>query len=372
MESSFFMLAMLPNGITANKTQIQTCRFSHPSRIPIIIPRETRTMMQENWEKLRFFIGIDSDGCVFDTMETKHRDAFVPAMIQTYGLEHIAGIVEEVWCFVNLYSRDRGINRFLGLIRTVEELQKHPVLRRFPGVLAAILPDLRPLRAWAERTQNLSNDSLEAEIRRLRDIRAGTTLSQSISRDIEEWIIELERCLAWSVAVNALAKEHVSSAEAFPNVYNFLRMINPDGIDARKIPASDTGMVVISQSPAALLESQWRSAGFSRYMDAIHGQEDGNKSAVLQKYLDRGVQARMLVIGDAPGDLEAARKSGAWFFPIIPRHEAESWSRLAYEGWPLFATGCYNIEYQNRLLDDFFAGLPAQAPWEDASLRHVS
>jgi phosphoglycolate phosphatase-like HAD superfamily hydrolase len=328
--------------------------------------------MLEKMNELRFFVGIDSDGCVFDTMETKHREAFIPALIKTYELDHIAGLVEEVWCYVNLYSRDRGINRFCGLIRTIEELQKHPVLRRFPGVLAAILPDLRPLKSWADRTNSLSNESLIAEIRRLRDVRSGSNQNNSTGRDIDEWIVELNRCLDWSLAVNDLAREHVSSAEAFSNVYNFLRMINPEGNDNASATAKDTGMVVISQSPSALLESQWRSAGFSRYMDAIHGQEDGTKTTILQQYINNGLQARMLVVGDAPGDLEAARKAGAWFFPIIPRHEAESWSRLAYEGWPLFATGCYNLEYQNRLLDDFFSCLPSQAPWEDHALRRVS
>ena len=29
-----------------------------------------------------FFIGIDSDGCVFDTMEVKHKECFIPNMIQ--------------------------------------------------------------------------------------------------------------------------------------------------------------------------------------------------------------------------------------------------------------------------------------------------
>jgi phosphoglycolate phosphatase-like HAD superfamily hydrolase len=323
-------------------------------------------------DELRFFVGIDSDGCVFDTMETKHREAFVPALVKSYELEHISGLVEEVWCFVNLYSRERGINRFTGLIRTMEELRKHPVLRRFPGVLAAILPDLRPLKAWTERTNCLSNDSLMAEIRRLRDIRSGASLNSSTSHDLEEWIAELTRCLEWSLAVNELARGLVSSAEAFPNVYNFLRMINPDGKDHVPSASRDTGMVVISQSPAALLESQWHSAGFSRYVDRIHGQEDGSKSSVIKKYIACGLKARLLVVGDAPGDLEAARSAGAWFFPIIPRHEAESWSRLAYEGWPLFATGCYNLEYQNRLLDEFFNGLPLSAPWEDQALRRAS
>ena len=42
--------------------------------------------IQTDLASARFFLGIDSDGCVFDTMESKHRNAFVPALIQTYEL----------------------------------------------------------------------------------------------------------------------------------------------------------------------------------------------------------------------------------------------------------------------------------------------
>ena len=32
-----------------------------------------------------FFIGIDSDGCAFDTMEIKHKECFCPQHHQTLG-----------------------------------------------------------------------------------------------------------------------------------------------------------------------------------------------------------------------------------------------------------------------------------------------
>ncbi|MDH3981366.1 MAG: hypothetical protein OES84_00525, partial [Kiritimatiellaceae bacterium] len=35
------------------------------------------------------FVGIDSDGCVFDTMEIKQKDFFHPAIIQHWGLKAI-------------------------------------------------------------------------------------------------------------------------------------------------------------------------------------------------------------------------------------------------------------------------------------------
>ncbi len=32
-----------------------------------------------------FFVGIDSDGCAFDTMEIKHKECFIPNTIGHWG-----------------------------------------------------------------------------------------------------------------------------------------------------------------------------------------------------------------------------------------------------------------------------------------------
>src|SRR4029077_6064399 len=63
-----------------------------------------------------FFIGIDSDGCVFDTMEVKHKECFIPNIIKFYHLAAISKYVREVFEFLNLYSKWRGTNRFPGLV----------------------------------------------------------------------------------------------------------------------------------------------------------------------------------------------------------------------------------------------------------------
>ena len=43
-----------------------------------------------NFEKTkRFFVGIDSDGTVFDSMTVKHLEAFIPQMTEIWGLQHI-------------------------------------------------------------------------------------------------------------------------------------------------------------------------------------------------------------------------------------------------------------------------------------------
>ena len=42
-----------------------------------------------------FFIGIDSDGCAFDTMEIKHKECFIPAIIKHWGLQPVSKYARE-------------------------------------------------------------------------------------------------------------------------------------------------------------------------------------------------------------------------------------------------------------------------------------
>ena len=45
----------------------------------------------------KFFIGIDSDGCAFDTMEPKHKECFCPVFIWKFGLAAVSKYAREAW-----------------------------------------------------------------------------------------------------------------------------------------------------------------------------------------------------------------------------------------------------------------------------------
>ena len=91
-----------------------------------------------------FFIGIDSDGCAFDTMGIKHKECFCPAFINHYNLQSVSEYAIETWEFVNLYSRTRGTNRFAGLLRTFDLLSKRDeVLMK-----KVQIPDLKSIKDW--------------------------------------------------------------------------------------------------------------------------------------------------------------------------------------------------------------------------------
>src|SRR5205085_10471008 len=42
-----------------------------------------------------FLVGIDSDGCVFDSMEIKYKECFIPNFINHYGLQGVSKFARE-------------------------------------------------------------------------------------------------------------------------------------------------------------------------------------------------------------------------------------------------------------------------------------
>ena len=69
-----------------------------------------------------FLICIDSDGCVFDTMEIKHKECFCPATVEHFHLQPVSRYARDAWDFVNLYSCFRGIHRLRALLKVLELL----------------------------------------------------------------------------------------------------------------------------------------------------------------------------------------------------------------------------------------------------------
>ena len=108
-----------------------------------------------------FFIGIDSDGCIFDSMEIKHKECFTPMFIKHFHLQAVSKYARECWDFVNLYSKTRGANRFPALVRAVKLLGERPPVKA-RGVK---LPELAALEEWIARESKLGNATLNAEVK---------------------------------------------------------------------------------------------------------------------------------------------------------------------------------------------------------------
>jgi phosphoglycolate phosphatase-like HAD superfamily hydrolase len=237
-------------------------------------------------------VGIDSDGCAFDTMEIKHKECFIPNIIKHWGLQPVSKFARAASEFVNLYSKWRGENRFPALVLTFDLLRDWPeAMRR-----NAAIPQVPALRDWIRRETKLGNPALRAEVERTHDP-------------------ELTRALAWSEAVNAAVEDIVKGVPPFPFVRESLERLQ--GV-------ADT--LVVSATPGEALVREWEEHDIARLVSVIAGQEMGKKAEQLK--LAQGGHygpGSVLMIGDALGDLVAARANCALFFPIVPGREEESW-----------------------------------------------
>ncbi len=74
-------------------------------------------------------------------------------------------------------------------------------------------------------------------------------------------------------------------------------------------------------------------------------------------------QGHVLMIGDAPGDMKAAKHNNALFYPINPGNEPASWARFHDEAFDKFLNGQYAGQYEEKLIAEFNEYLPDDPPW---------
>lgn len=280
-----------------------------------------------------FFVGIDSDGCAFDTMEIKHKECFIPNTIKHWGLQPVSKYAREAAEFVNLYSKWRGTNRWPALVRVFDLLREHPAVQA-RGFTPPQVPSLRAFIADADYPK--SNVGLAAYM-------------QAHPGDPE-----LERGLAWTMGVNAFVTDIVHGVAPYPYVRESLE---------RLVDCAD--MIVVSATPLEALEREWTEHNLARYVRGIAGQELGPKKqhlalAAKGKYAPEHI----LMVGDAPGDMRAAKANDALFYPILPGHEAEAWQRFYEEAIVKFLAEAYAGTYETARIAEFDALLPETPPWE--------
>ena len=272
-------------------------------------------------------VGIDSDGCVFDTMGVKQRNYFAPLIVEYWHLEALRDAVVKRVDFLNLASIHRGQNRYPNLLRLFE------MLHALPGTETAgiTLPPMDALRAYCTSGLPLGHPSLKAEVERTKDP-------------------ELAHVYAWSLAVNKAIHDKMPPVPPFRWALKSLELI-----------AQNSDAVVISQTPSEALHKEWELHNVKQFVRHIAGQEEGTKTQQLRNACgDQYARGSVIMIGDAPGDAKAARETDSLFFPILPGHEEAAWERFHDEAYPLFLKGEYTVAYQNDRLAEFNACLPSE------------
>lgn len=269
-------------------------------------------------------LAIDSDGCVFDSMTVKQQ-LFHTGIIEFWGMEAVASGVRKRCEWVGLYSPWRGLNRFQLLLRIFQALE-----------------------------QGISNPGNSFPTKALAAfVESGETLSMP---ELEKWMEEkgapeLQTVLDWSREMSRRVAE-LPTIPLVDGVFYWLENLH-----------AQADLIVVSQTTEDALVREWESADIAPFVDVIAGAELGSKQESLETAMKgRYDPEQTLMIGDALGDLDAARAAGCLFFPILPGEEANSWNELGAEGMERLRNARFAGAYQNDLIARFNAALSPEPP----------
>lgn len=241
-----------------------------------------------------YLVCVDSDGCAMDTMNCKHFHCFGPCMVMEWNLDQWRVAILERWNEINLFQMTRGINRFKGLAMALTEINSQ----------YTPIAGVEILSAWVAETKALSNDALIEAI-------AATPEGEGKAC--------LEKALAWSKAVNA-------SIVHLPDELKVPYVGAKEGLEAAHTFAD---VAVVSSANRGAVEEEWTLHGLLEHTDILLAQDCGSKAHCIGEMLKFGYEKdHVLMVGDAPGDCDAAEVNGVWYYPILVNKEVESWTEL--------------------------------------------
>ena len=269
-----------------------------------------------------YLVCVDSDGCVMDTMNCKHFNCFGPCMVEEWELGQWREEILTRWNEINLFSMTRGINRFKGLAMALGEI--HQKYQPIAGVQA--------LQRWADTAPALSNDAV------------AVAAEQAEEPDAK---LVFQKALSWSRAVNAAI---VDLDEALKIPYEGAR----EGLAAAH-GFADVAMVSSANRDA--VEEEWGKFGLLEHTDIVLAQDVGSKAACIREMLKFGyAPEKVLMVGDAPGDCDAAEKNGVHYYPILVNHEKQSWEEAVAVAFGKLQSGDYE-EYGAQKKKEFLKNL---------------
>ena len=271
-------------------------------------------------KKHDYLVCVDSDGCAMDTMNIKHIRCFGPCMVDEWELEPWRDEILARWNDINLFTMTRGVNRFKGLAMSLSEIsEKYRVIEGNDRLVH-----------WAENSKELSNRALEAAI--------------SDDPDCEIY----KKALSWSIAVNKAITE-LPEEEILPF---------PLAREALEFAHGRADVAIVSSANLDAVLEEWKKHGLLEHTDIVLAQNAGSKAACIAALLEKGYDRdKVLMCGDAPGDLAAAEKNGVFYFPILVNREKESWQEFIGASFEKLLVGEYGGEYQEKKKAEFLKNL---------------
>ena len=181
---------------------------------------------------------------------------------------------------------------------------------------------------WVNKTDELSNAALEKAI------------------DAADSPI-LKKALSWSEAVNEsirqIPKEEI---KPFTHVKESIEKLH-----------ETCDIAIVSSANCEAVKEEWTRFGLLEHVDVLLAQNAGSKKSCISKLLTYGYEREhVMMTGDAPGDMDAAKDNNVFFYPILVSKESMSWSGIL-DAAERMKEGTFGGAFQEALIKSFIKNL---------------
>jgi phosphoglycolate phosphatase-like HAD superfamily hydrolase len=186
---------------------------------------------------------------------------------------------------------------------------------------------LQVFKNWVNSTQEFSNASLQREIDKNDNIclRKAISWSNNLNNAIEGLTDDEKKPFAG-------VKQTLESCHKLANI------------------------AIVSSANGGAVRDEWYKYGLAEHVDVILTQEMGDKAYCISAMQSKGYcKDKVLMVGDAVGDLKAAESSGVLFYPILVGKEEASWQNLLNEAVPKLVNGSFDKTYQKQLIERLYS-----------------
>ena len=324
--------------------------------------KETAQQQLKTWPaEHEFLTCFDVDGHLLDNMTSKQVIVFQPHFMDIFGLREIETYYRLHAEHHNLWSKDRGCDRHEAKSFTLGSLQTDPKLE-------AEMP-----KGLAEKLRNIkaSIDAYIGHIQKTGGAYGFDSLHefQQAHRDDDN----LTLLVVWSRAVDLTFPFVTIPMQPFPKVRETLAFV-----------AEKADVLIVSKTPYEDICNWLERHDLVQYVTAVAGKEQGGKDehicmamggefdAQAKKVTKQGNKypsEKVIMGGDGGGDLKAAKKNDAFFYPTPPGREEEAWLRAVDDVFAPFFRG----EYAGREADHievFENAMLPRGPWEEPGYDH--
>ena len=117
-------------------------------------------------------------------------------------------------------------------------------------------------------------------------------------------------------------------------------------------------VAIVSSANLGAIMDEWERHGLISHVDLVLAQDAGTKAHCISELVKKGYDRdKVIMCGDAPGDLDAAEVNGVFYYPIRVNFEKESWTEFIDSGFDRLLAGSYGGDYQAQKKDEFIKNL---------------